>query len=116
MNQVRALTDLSPKAFIRAIRLSAGRAAPGLQTLNAMEIVPSTTNFILCHLRPDGPDAATVIERCEADGLFLRNASTMGTQPGSHALRIAVKDRETNCRMVEILTHVLCGEERGVTG
>ncbi len=82
--------------------------AEDLRNLNAMDIVPSTTNFLLCQLRPDRPEAATVIETCEARGLFLRDASTMGRQLGLRALRIAVKDRETNSRMVGILRHALC--------
>jgi len=83
--------------------------AEDLRTLNAMDIVPSTTNSLLCQLRPDRPEAATVIETCEARGLFLRDLSTMGRQLGPRALRIAVKDRETNSRMVGILRHALCG-------
>jgi hypothetical protein len=38
----------------------------------------------------------------EREGLFLRDASTMGAQLGTHAVRIAVKDRLTNQRMLEI--------------
>jgi len=61
---------------------------------------------------PDGgPDAATVVARCREQGLFLRDATGMGTQLGRHALRIAVKDRDTNRRMAEILRAV-CGFPR----
>jgi histidinol-phosphate/aromatic aminotransferase/cobyric acid decarboxylase-like protein len=67
------------------------------------EVVPSTTNFLLCHLPPNGPDAATLIARCQRRGLYLRDASTMGRALGSRALRLAVKDEATNRRMVEIL-------------
>ncbi len=66
--------------------------------------VPGVANFILCDLPEDGPDAATVAVRCREKGLFLRDASSMGTRLGHRALRVAVKDRETNRRMVEILT------------
>jgi histidinol-phosphate/aromatic aminotransferase/cobyric acid decarboxylase-like protein len=67
------------------------------------EIIPSVTNFFLCHLPPTGPDVATVIERCRQHGLFLRNAATMGSQLGDRALRVAVKDAATNRRMADIL-------------
>ena len=67
------------------------------------EPVPGVANFILCDLPDDGPDAATVTVRCREKGLFLRDASGMGTGLGDRALRIAVKDREANRRMVEIL-------------
>ena len=71
------------------------------------EIIPSVTNFILCHLPETGPDAETVVARCREKGLFLRNAATMGTNLGHHALRLAVKDAATNQRMAEIIFQVL---------
>jgi histidinol-phosphate/aromatic aminotransferase/cobyric acid decarboxylase-like protein len=73
-----------------------------LKPLN-WEIVPGVANFLLCHLSNDGPDAAALVARCRERGLFLRNVATMGTGLGNRAVRIAVKDAETNRRMVEIL-------------
>jgi histidinol-phosphate/aromatic aminotransferase/cobyric acid decarboxylase-like protein len=70
------------------------------------EIIPSVTNFVLCHLPENGPDADTVIARCRERGLFLRNVATMGTCFGNRAVRIAVKDAETNRRMSGILGSV----------
>ncbi len=70
------------------------------------EIIPSVTNFVLCHLPENGPDADTVIARCRERGLFLRNVATMGTCFGNRAVRIAVKDAETNRRMGGILGSV----------
>jgi histidinol-phosphate/aromatic aminotransferase/cobyric acid decarboxylase-like protein len=69
-------------------------------------IIPSVTNFLLCFLPADGPDAATLIARCRERGLFLRDASTMGAQLGDRAIRLAVKDAPTNRRMVEILAEI----------
>ena len=83
--------------------------AKALQAVSPMEIIPSVANFLLCHLPPDGPNAATVVERCRATGLFLRDAASMGSQLGHYALRVAVKDAETNHRMVEILSAALAG-------
>ena len=71
------------------------------------EIVPSVTNFLLCHLPESGPDAATVVRRCREQGVFLRDASVMGSRMGRHALRIAVKDAVTNERIVEVLKSTL---------
>ena len=76
-----------------------------LQSLN-WEIISGVTNFVLCHLPDSGPDADTLITRCRERGLFLRNVATMGTCFGNRAIRIAVKDAETNRRMVEILRAV----------
>ena len=81
--------------------------ADGLKPLSNLEIVPSVANFLLCHLPKNGIDAATVVEGCRLDGLFVRDAKAMGTQLGNHALRIAVKDEATNNRMLKILARVL---------
>lgn len=70
------------------------------------DIVPGVTNFLLCHLPEDGPDAATVVAQCRERGLFLRDAATMGTQLGERTIRLAVKDAATNRRMVQILGEV----------
>ena len=70
-------------------------------------MVPGVANFLLCRLAEDGPDAATVLARCRARDLFLRNAAGMGTRLGDRALRVAVKDADTNRRLLEILTSAL---------
>ncbi len=72
-----------------------------------LEIIPGVANFLLCHLLPRGPNAATIVHRCREQGLFLRDAGAMGSQLGSHSLRTAVKDTATNERMLEILSTVL---------
>jgi histidinol-phosphate/aromatic aminotransferase/cobyric acid decarboxylase-like protein len=70
-------------------------------------VVPGVANFLLGHLPPDGPTAATIASRSREHGLYLRDAAPMGSQLGSHALRIAVKDADTNPRMLEILRDIL---------
>ena len=80
----------------------------GLQTLG-MEIIPGIANFVLCHLSCDRPEAAAVVKRCRERGVFLRDAGAMGSQLGPRALRIAVKDRATNRRIVEVLADALDG-------
>lgn len=83
-----------------------GQLLESLQLLG-LEIVPSVTNFLLCHLPAGGPDAATVVARCCEHGVFLRDASVMGSQMGRHALRIAVKDAAANQRLVGVLEKAL---------
>ena len=73
-----------------------------LQSLG-WEIIPGTANFLLCHLPQSGPPAEQLIQECRRHGLFLRNAATMGSQLGPRAIRIAVKDAETNARMLRII-------------
>jgi histidinol-phosphate/aromatic aminotransferase/cobyric acid decarboxylase-like protein len=69
-----------------------------------LDIMPSTANFLLCHLRQDGPSAADVVARCRQQGLFIRDTATMGVPD---AVRIAVKDLSTIERMTEIVSGAL---------
>ena len=75
----------------------------GLKPLG-WEIIPGIANFVLCHLPSNGPTAAAVVKRCREHGLFLRDAAAMGSQLGTHALRIAVKDAASNHRIIELLS------------
>jgi histidinol-phosphate/aromatic aminotransferase/cobyric acid decarboxylase-like protein len=78
--------------------------AEGLARLDPrIEILSGAANFILCHLPYDGPDARTLIDRCRARGLYLRDASGTGAVLGDRAVRIAVKDAEIQARMLEVL-------------
>ena len=80
----------------------AARLAEGL----GWEIIPGSANFLLCQLEERGPDAAAVVQRSRAHGLFLRDAGAMGRGLGGHALRLAVKDAYTNQRMLAILSRI----------
>ena len=71
------------------------------------DVLPGIANFLLCHLPPTGPDAATLVTRARTHGLYLRNAATMSPTLGTHTLRIAVKDAATHTRLLAILREVL---------
>jgi histidinol-phosphate/aromatic aminotransferase/cobyric acid decarboxylase-like protein len=47
--------------------------------------------------------------QCRDHGLFLRELRSMSARDFPGAFRIAVKDRETNARMVAIIRAVLGG-------
>jgi histidinol-phosphate/aromatic aminotransferase/cobyric acid decarboxylase-like protein/GNAT superfamily N-acetyltransferase len=72
-----------------------------------LEVLPGTANFLLCHLDERLVDAATVSQRCQKRGLYIRDAGEISQLLGRHAMRIAVKDGQTNRRMVEILKSAL---------
>jgi len=100
---VRALQD--PAYYAARYRETAGlraQLAAGLGDLG-WDVLPGIANFLLCHLAPDGPDAETLVQRGQQRGLFVRNAATMSPRLGSRCLRLAVKDRAGNQRMLEIL-------------
>jgi histidinol-phosphate/aromatic aminotransferase/cobyric acid decarboxylase-like protein len=68
-----------------------------------LDVVEGTANFLLCHLPPDGPDAARVVDDCRSQGVFLRDVSGLSAQLGRRAIRAAVKDARDNGRIVETL-------------
>ena len=100
---------------MRSLRTVSGRVdervrdqlVADLQARVELETIPSVANFVLCHLPPEGPDAASVCQHCRMHGVYLRDAANMSRSLGTHALRIAVKDAETNHRVVDILSRVL---------
>jgi histidinol-phosphate/aromatic aminotransferase/cobyric acid decarboxylase-like protein len=67
------------------------------------DVVPGTANFLLCHLPDGGPPSDTLILECQRDGHFLRNPGPMGSGLGDRAIRVAVKDADTNARMLRII-------------
>lgn len=71
------------------------------------EVVPGCANFLLCHLPKGGPNAALIITRAREKGVFLRDVSSMGTRMDDRTLRVAVKDRPTNQRIVQTLETML---------
>jgi histidinol-phosphate/aromatic aminotransferase/cobyric acid decarboxylase-like protein len=103
---VNALRD--PQYYAARYRetawLRAGLAA-GLKELG-WAVLPGIANFLLCHLPKDGPSAVSIAAACRRRDLFVRDAAPMGTQLGTNALRIAVKDAATNRKMLEILGEV----------
>ena len=75
-------------------------------------VIPGSANFLMGHLRADGPAAGEVVMRCRERGLFLRDAAGMGSRLGDRAVRLAVKDAETNGKMVEILSDIAGSTDR----
>ena len=71
------------------------------------DVFPSCANFLLCHLPVDQPTVADLVNACRKRNLFLRDVSSMGKCFDPRTLRIAVKDRETNARMLAIIGEVL---------
>ena len=72
------------------------------------DVVPGCANFLLCHLPRSAPDAAQSVAMLRAKGLLIRDATSMGTALGRRAVRIAVKDRATNQRVLATLAAAFC--------
>jgi histidinol-phosphate/aromatic aminotransferase/cobyric acid decarboxylase-like protein/GNAT superfamily N-acetyltransferase len=70
------------------------------------KVIPGSANFLLCLLPQSGMSAGQLVSKCQKHGLFLRDGSRMGRRIGDDVIRLAVKDFETNQRMLAILQKV----------
>ena len=81
--------------------------AGAVSDIGSMDVVPSVGNYLLCHISDDGPSAASLLEACRKQGLYLRDAGMTAPTLGDRAVRIAVKDAATNRRIVDILERAI---------
>jgi histidinol-phosphate/aromatic aminotransferase/cobyric acid decarboxylase-like protein/GNAT superfamily N-acetyltransferase len=109
--QVAAVKALGDSAYYqdryRETRKLRQQLIDGLRSIGIHEIVPGQANFVMFHLEPDQPPAATVLSEARRRGVFLRDASLMGSDVGPRALRLTVKDEEANKRIVATIESVL---------
>jgi histidinol-phosphate/aromatic aminotransferase/cobyric acid decarboxylase-like protein len=73
-----------------------GEVIAGLRELGIREIVPGRANFVMFHLEAEHPTVAELVKECRESRVFVRDVSSMGTNLGARALRIAVKERRSN--------------------
>jgi histidinol-phosphate/aromatic aminotransferase/cobyric acid decarboxylase-like protein len=78
-----------------------------LLKFKSLEVLQSKANFVLCYLPENGPTAETIVSECKERGLYLRDVSNMGKNFNKHTIRIAIKDKETNQKMLKIIKQVL---------
>ena len=83
----------------------------GPRRLGITEIIPGCANFVMFHLPLECDSSHSIVGKCRAYGLYIRNAEGMGSTIGNRAIRIAVKDAETNQCMLNVLEHVLALRE-----
>ena len=69
-------------------------------------VIPGVANFVVCSLPAQGPTAEDIVLECRRQHLFIRDLKTMGRSIGGYTLRIAVKDADTNHKMMVILQRV----------
>jgi histidinol-phosphate/aromatic aminotransferase/cobyric acid decarboxylase-like protein len=104
---VNALRDLDYyQARYAETHLRREELATGLEDLGWL-VVPGVANFLMCHLPQLSVSVDSLIHECRQRGLFVRDASRMGSQLNNRSIRIAVKDRVTNLRMLQILQECL---------
>ena len=78
-----------------------------LKQIGIDEIIPGIANFIMFHVGNDKFSASRIVNECKLKKLYLRDLSGMGTSFEDDAIRMAVKDLNTNNKMIEILKECL---------
>lgn len=78
-----------------------------LKQIGIDEIIPGIANFIMFHVGNDKFSASRIVNECKLKKLYLRDLSGMGTSFEDDAIRMAVKDLNTNNKMIVILRDCL---------
>jgi histidinol-phosphate/aromatic aminotransferase/cobyric acid decarboxylase-like protein len=78
-----------------------------LKQIGIDEIIPGIANFIMFHVDNDKFSASRIVNECKLKKLYLRDLSGMGKSFEDDAIRMAVKDLNTNNKMIEILKECL---------
>jgi len=77
--------------------------AAGLRARCGVDVLTGATNSLLCHLPEGGPTAKEIAALCRERGLFIRDAGATSPTLGDNVLRVAVKDGDTNRRIVQLM-------------
>jgi histidinol-phosphate/aromatic aminotransferase/cobyric acid decarboxylase-like protein len=105
---ISALNDVAYyKSMYEQTHLLRNNLQSDLHSLGIVEIIEGVANFLLFYLPEHFPTAEVFIEECRTHHLFLRDVSNMGKALGSGAIRIAVKDEETNRKMISIMRRAI---------
>lgn len=71
------------------------------------EIIPGVANFIMFHINNDKFSASAIVKECKKEKLYLRDVTGMGRSFNDNAIRMAVKDKNTNNKMIKVLRECL---------
>ena len=67
------------------------------------DTVDGCANFVLAHLPSGGPTAADVVASARASDVFVRDVGNMGQAFAGRAVRVAVKDADSQARVLDVL-------------
>lgn len=103
-------TDYYSDRYAETHRLRA-RLADALIGLG-FKVFPGRANFLLARLPKESAGALALSDACQREGLFVRDTSSMSDRLKDRFIRIAVKDAETNGKMIEILRRAVSSTRR----
>lgn len=110
---VRALQDAPYyEEQYKTTHLLRAEVHQALRSIGINEIVPGEANFLMFHLDDTQPSATQIVDAARKEGVFVRDITSMGSQLGSRALRIAIKDPDGNQRVLQTLHKALIQYDR----
>ena len=77
-----------------------------LDAIEGITVYPPSANFMLFEINRDGITANTINETLKKYNMIVRNCDTY-VGLNNHWVRIAIKDHDTNIKLVEKLTDIL---------
>tara|TARA_Y100000994_G_scaffold195839_1_gene165443 strand:- start:456 stop:1586 length:1131 start_codon:yes stop_codon:yes gene_type:complete len=78
-----------------------------LKQIGIDEIIPGIANFIMFHVSNDKFSASRIVNECKKKKLYLRDLSVMGASFEDNAIRMAVKDIDTNKKMIQTFGEII---------
>ncbi|WP_314985045.1 threonine-phosphate decarboxylase [uncultured Veillonella sp.] len=102
-----ALNDVEyVKRTKQELREEQGFVYSSLDAIPSITVYPPSANFILFHIDQEGITAESINEALKKHNMIIRNCdSYMGLN--NQWVRVAIKDHDTNVRLVEKLTDIL---------
>jgi histidinol-phosphate/aromatic aminotransferase/cobyric acid decarboxylase-like protein len=79
-------------------------------------VLEGVANFVLVRLSSEAPAADVLQHRCREHGLYIRTLNQMTKDAPQDTIRLAVKNSETNHRMIDILSQTLRPGDGAVAG
>lgn len=88
--------------------------ADGLARLPGLGPLPSEANYLLVRVSPPAPHVREIYDRSARRGVLIRHCGSFGL--GESYLRVAVRTRSENERLLEVLGGILAREDRPAFG
>ncbi len=82
-----------------------------LRDISGITVYPSHTSYFLIELVDQKLSAQKVIGALEQQGVFLRNCDSMSVQFKDNVIRIAVKNKEKNVRIIREIRKYMSGKQ-----
>ncbi|MDX2066440.1 MAG: histidinol-phosphate transaminase [Fimbriimonadaceae bacterium] len=105
IGQVAATAALRDSAYYRAradeTAVLRAELSEALAATDGIEVVPSVTNYVMARL--PRPVAADLAAFTASRGVFIRNCDSLSPRMRGHYIRVAVKPREQNVRIIDAI-------------